>query len=202
MLTGLIYCKNCGSKYTFVKGSTKSSYAICRNKKIYGKMVCYSKNIKEDILNEKVLNSLKDIFSKYANKDYILNNLNFESNNSIKESLLQEKGNLETKLNENNNIKFNLYKDKTNNVISEKDYIEFSNKLSNDILNLENKINSINNEIEQISTNHKNKENMLQLVDKFLSAENITRNDILQLIDKIEIGAQCEHLKIFFKFSI
>ena len=165
-------------------------------------MVCDSKNIKEDILNEKVLNSLKDIFSKYSNKNYILNNLNYENEKSIKESLLQEKVNLETKLNENNNIKFNLYKDKIKNIISEKDYIEFSNKLSNDILNLENRIQNINNEVEQISTNHKNKENMLQLVDKFLNTESITRNDILQLIDKIEIGAQCEHLKIYFKFSI
>ena len=43
---------------------------------------------------------------------------------------------------------------------------------------------------------------MLQLVDKFLNTDTISRNDILQLIDKIEISAQCEHLKIFFKFSI
>ena len=165
-------------------------------------MVCDSKNIKEAILNEKVLNSLKDIFSKYANKEYILNNLDYESDNSIKESLLQEKANLEEKLSENNNIKFNLYKDKINNIISEKDYIEFSNKLSNDIFNLENRIKYIDDETEKISANHKNKENMLQLVDKFLNTENITRNDILQLIDKIEIGAHIEHLKIYFKFSL
>ena len=165
-------------------------------------MVCDSKNIKEDILNEKVLNSLKEIFSKYANKEYIINNLCYESDNSIKESLLQEKTNLEEKLSENQNIKFNLYKDKINNVISEKDYIEFSNKLSYDILGLENRIEYINDEIEKISANHKNKENMLQLVDKFLNTETITRNDILQLIDKIEIGAHIEHLKIYFKFSI
>lgn len=166
-------------------------------------MVCDSKNIKEDILNEKVLNSLKDIFSKYAKKDYIVNNLKYENENNIKETLLQEKTNLEEKLSENNNIKFNLYKDKTNNIISENDYIEFSNKLSKDILSLENKIKYINDYIEKITINHNNKKNMLQLVDKFLNTENITRNDILQLIDKIEIGAQCEHpkIKIFFKFN-
>lgn len=165
-------------------------------------MVCDSKNIKEEILDEKVLNSLKNIFSKYANKEYIVNNLDYESDNSIKESLLQEKTNLETKLTETQNIKFNLYKDKINNVISKKDYIEFSNKLCKDILNLENRIKYINNEIEKISANHKNKENILHLVDKFLNAENITRNDIFQLIDKIELGVQCEHLKIYFKFNI
>lgn len=165
-------------------------------------MICDSKNIKEDILNEKILNSLKDIFSKYAKKDYIVNNLEYENENNIKETLLQEKANLEEKLSENNNIKFNLYKDKTNNIISEKDYIEFSNKLSKDILSLENRIKYINDEVEKISANHKNKENILQLVDKFLNTENITRNDILQLVDKIEIGAHIEHIKIFFKFSI
>ena len=165
-------------------------------------MICDSQNIKEDILNQKILNSLKDIFSKYANKEYIVNNLDYETDNSIKESLLQEKINLEEKINESNNIKFNLYKDKINNVISEKDYIEFSNKLSNDILSLENRIKYINDETEKISANHNNRKNMLQLVDKFLKTETVTRNDILQLIDKIEIGAQCEHLKIYFKFSI
>lgn len=169
---------------------------------MYGKMICDSKNIKEDILNEKILNSLKDIFSKYAKKDYIVNNLEYENENNIKETLLQEKANLEEMLSENNNIKFNLYKDKTNNIISEKDYIEFSNKLSKDILSLENRIKYINDEVEKISANHKNKENILQLVDKFLNTENITRNDILQLVDKIEIGAHIEHIKIFFKFSI
>lgn len=165
-------------------------------------MICDSKNIKEDILNEKILNSLKDIFSKYAKKDYIVNNLEYENENNIKKTLLQEKANLEGKLSENNNIKFNLYKDKTNNIISEKDYIEFSNKLSKDILSLENRIKYINDEVEKISANHKSKENILQLVDKFLNTENITRNDILQLVDKIEIGAHIEHIKIFFKFSI
>lgn len=167
-------------------------------------MVCDSKNIKEDILNEKVLNSLKDIFLKYAKKDYIVNNLEYENENNIKETLLQEKANLEEKLFENNNIKFNLYKDKLNNVISEKDYIEFANKLGKDISSLENRIKYINDYIEKITINHNNKKNMLQLVDKFLNIENITRNDILQLIDKIEIVAQCEHfkIKIFFKFNI
>lgn len=171
---------------------------------MYGNIVCDSKNIKEDILNEKVLNSLKYIFSKYAKKDYILNNLEYENENNIKETLLQKKANLEEKLSENNNIKFNLYKDKANNIISEKDYIEFSNKLSEDISSLENRIKYINDDIEKITINHNNKENMLQLVDNSLNTENITRNDILQLVDKIEICAQCEQtkIKIFFKFNI
>ena len=118
--------------------------------------------------------------------------------------MLQEKANLEEKLSENNNIKFNLYKDKINNIISEKDYIEFANKLGKDISSLENRIKYINDEIEKTTINHNNKKNMLQLVDKFLNIENITRNDILQLIDKIEISSQCENrkIKIFFKFNI
>lgn len=167
-------------------------------------MVCDSKNIKEDILNEKVLNSLNDIFSKYAKKDYIVNNLEYENENNIKETLLQEKANLEEKLSENNNIKFNLYKDKTNSIISEKDYIEFSNKISVDISNLENRIKYIDEEIEKITINHNNKKNTLHLVNKFLNTDTISRNDILQLIDKIEIGAQCEHpkVKMYFKFNI
>lgn len=165
-------------------------------------MVCDSNNIKEYILNEKILNSLKNLFSKYTNKEYIVNNLEYEKDNSQKESLLQEKLNLEEKLVEDNNVKFNLYKDKINNIISEKDYMEFSNKISNSIFSLENRIKYINDEVKKISANHKNGKSMLKLVDDFLNVKTITRNDILQLIDKIEIDSFSEKLKIYFNFNI
>ncbi len=203
MLTGIIYCVNCGGKYTFIKGYKNSNYAICRNKKIYGNMICNCKSIKEEELNNAVISSIKDVITKYANKDYILNNIDNNGNENLKSSLVKEKEALELKLNESNNIKFNLYKDKVNSVISEKDYILFINNVYKDVENYENRIKSIDNSLENIYNDTKNKNDMLNIVNKFFDTDSFDRNDILQLIDKIEIGAHIEHpkIKIHYKFN-
>lgn len=203
MLTGIIYCENCGSKYTYIKGYKNKSYAICRNKKIYGNMICNCKSIKEEVLNNAVINAIKDVISKYANKDYILNNIDNSGNDNLKSCLLKEKESLELKLNESNNIKFNLYKDKVNSVISEKDYTLFVTNVNKDIESYENRITSINETLENIDNDVKNKNYMLSIINGFFDTDSFDRNDILQLIDKIEIGAHIEHpkIKIHFKFN-
>jgi len=166
-------------------------------------MICNCKSIKEEELNKAVISSIKDVISKYANKDYILNNIDNNGNENLKSSLVKEKEALELKLNESNNIKFNLYKDKVNSVISEKDYTLFISSVNKDIYSYENRITSINQSLENIDNDVKNKNNMISVINKFLDADSFNRNDILQLIDKIEIGAHIEHpkIKIHFKFN-
>lgn len=204
MLTGIIYCEKCGGKYTFIKGYKNSSYAICRNKKIYGNMICNCKSIKEDALNNAVISSIKDVIFKYANKDYVLNSLDNKANNSFKNNLIKEKESLNLKLNESNNIKFNLYRDKVNCVISEKDYILFVSNINKNIESYEHRIKSISESLENIDNDVKNKKDMLNVINNFFDTDSFERNDIFQLIDKIEIGAYIEppKIKIHFKFSV
>lgn len=203
MLTGIIYCSNCGAKYTYIKGYKNKIYAICRNKKIYGDIVCRSKSIKEELLNKVAITSIKDVISKYANKDYIVNNLDNNTNDSLKNSLIKEKASLELKLKESNNIKFNLYKDKVNSIVSEKDYTLFADNTNKDIESYENRIKSIDRRIENLDSDVKNKNDMLNVINKFFDTDSFDRNDILQLIDKIEIDTHIGRLKIkiHFKFK-
>ena len=132
-----------------------------------------------------------------------LNNLDNKSNDSLKNSLIKEKESLELKLNESNNLKFNLYKDKINSVIPEKDYTLFVTNVNKDIENYENRIKDINQSLENIDNDLKEKNNIISVINKFLDADSFNRNDILQLIDKIEISAHIEHpkIKIHFKFN-
>ena len=53
-------------------------------------MICNCKSIKEDALNNAVISSIKDVIFKYANKDYVLNNLDNKANNSFKNNLIKE----------------------------------------------------------------------------------------------------------------
>ena len=203
MLTGIIYCEKCGGKYTFIKGYKNKSYAICRNKKIYGNIICNCKSIKEEVLNNAIISSIKDVISKYANKDHILNNVDNKANENLKNNLIKEKEAIELKLNKSNNIKFNLYKDKVNLVVSEKDYTLFVKNVNKDIESYENRIKNINESLENMDNDTKNKNDMMSIINNFFDTESFERNDILQLIDKIEIGAHIEHpkIKIHFKFN-
>ena len=165
-------------------------------------MICNSKSIKEEVLNNTVINAIKDVVSKYSNKEYIVNNLDNKANDSFKNNLIKEKERLELKLSESNNVKFNLYKDKINSVISEKDYILFISNINKDIESYEDRIKSIKDSLEKIDNDIKNKRNMLNVVNKLFDVDDFSRNDILQLIDKIEIGTHIEHpkIKVHFKF--
>lgn len=167
-------------------------------------MICSCKSIKEEKLNNVIINSIKNVISKYANKDYILNNIDNKTNEILTNSLIKEKESLELKISENNNIKFNLYKDKVNSVISEKEYILFVSSVNKDIESYENRIKEINENLENIDSDKKNKENIISFVNKFFNNDSFDRNDILQLIDKIKIGTNTEHhkIKIHFKFEI
>lgn len=164
-------------------------------------MACNSKSIREDILNSAVINSIKDVISKYSNKEYLLKNLDIKTNDNLKNSLIKEKESLILKLNENNSIKFKLYKDKANSVISEKDYALFISNINKDIEIYENKIANINEILENIGNQRTN--NIVSVVNNFFYSNNFYRNDILLLIDKIEIDAHDKHpkIKIHFKFN-
>lgn len=171
---------------------------------MYGDIICNCKSIKEEVLNNIVMVSIKDVISKYANKDYIVNNLDNKANDSLKNNLIKEKESLKLKLKESNNIKFNLYKDKVNSIVSEKDYTLFVSNINKDIERYENRIKSIDSSLENIEEDIKNKRDILNIVNKLFDSDDFSRNDILQLIDKIEIGAHIEHpkIKIYFKFRL
>lgn len=166
-------------------------------------MICNCKSIKEEVLNNIVRVSIKDVISKYANKDYIVNNLDNKANDSLKNNLIKEKESLKLKLKESNNIKFNLYKDKVNSIVSEKDYTLFVSNINKDIERYENRIKSIDSSLENVDNEIKNKNELRSIINSYFSVDSFDRNDILQLIEKIEIGAHIEHpkIKIYFKFK-
>lgn len=208
LLTGIIYCKKCGAKFSFVNAYKKGEhYAICRNVKTYGKKfgLCDNNSIKEDVLESAILNSLKEISKKYANENYILNNTNNKEKYSlIKADLLKEKTQLNLKLEQANTLLFNLYKDKVNTLIDKQTFIDFSNKINEEKNTYIKRLKSVDDEVKKIDIDEINSNNMTTLLIELLSFENINRNMLLQLIDKIVIDNTIKPSKItiYFKFNV
>lgn len=152
-----------------------------------------------------VINSLKEIAKKYADENYILKNTNKKYNYTlIKTDLLKEKENLDLKLAQSQNLSFNLYKDKVNNLIDEQTFIDFSNKINEEKNTYIKKLKSVDDEVKKMDIDEINSNNMTTLLIELLSFENINRNMLLQLIDKIVIDNTIKPSKItiYFRFNV
>ena len=207
LLTGFIYCENCNAKYSFVNAYRKNSYyAICRNVKAYGRKldICNSKTIKEDVLEDLVISSIREISKKYANEQYILKNITKQNISNLENELTKEKQKILILLENSNNILFNLYKDKSNGIIDYTTFLEFSNKISEEKNTYSNRIKNIDLELEKINSDLKTNNCLSSILKTFLEFKTIDRNILSQIIDKITINTCSEKKKItiYFKFNI
>ena len=196
LLDGLLYCGECKHRITIrYQNKTNRSYTTCDYYKTYSKYhVCTSHTNNYNVLENIILDNIKDIYNKYLDiniiKDYICN-INFEDNNVEKQI-----GNLELI---NSKLIDNLdktYMDMLNNIIDKKQYIRIRNNIKKEIEN--NKLN-INN-YKNINIKKYNKNNIEKFINKFLDIKNINRELIINLIDKIYIY-QDKTIDIIFNFK-
>lgn len=197
LFTGIIYCANCNSKFTFINAYRKSNYyTICTNVKKYGNKnsICNSKSFKEEKLNYIVIEKLKEIIKKYIDEKYILNKLNLNNKNHEIEQLKQQKEKIKKELEISKETIIELYKDKVQKNINEEIFnqciekiveVQKQNQTKSDLLDLQLKDIRISNDV--------NKE---ELLEEFLSFNNIDRNIVIQLINKITIDTANEKNKI------
>ena len=181
ILTGITYCKKCGSKITYTKNHGANFKIICSNYKKNGKKACDNiyldenniiDNIKKDILEEIKKQNILNIEIKSDTKQEEINKLKQEKNNNI------------------NSIK-QIYNDVSKKVIGEdmantliKQYVEENNKI-------EDKINIINKNL---------KEKEINIIEKIKNVDKTElRSLIYSLINKIELSK--EEITIHYKFT-
>ena len=94
-----------------------------------------------------------------------------------------------------------LYVDKTNNIISEVEFVELKQDLENDKDILDNKINQIEEIIEKNNQEAENQQLMFDKINEFLLLKNPSKTILLDLIKKIEI-MENKQIKIYLNFNI
>lgn len=205
LLSGLIFCYKCRQKYYFTKAYGENSYyAICKNVKLYGKKskICDSKIIKEEYLNNKIIETLEDILNNYIDEKYITNELEKKSNKLNVSNIEKEIEKNKIKVEDNKNILLNLYRDKIKGNISEEIFLDLKNKIEKEKIEL----NTIKENFDfELNTINKQKTDIIRTkLKKNLLNGNIERNLMLQLVDKVLIDSNNEKIKIciFLKFNI
>lgn len=188
LLTGFIYCGDCGQRMTFTKShSSQLHYAICSKYKRYGKDYCTRHSIAEDQLEQFVINDIRNLAKQSVDKKKLM----IAAQNNVLPKKTEDIGSqlqtIESRFSEiKRKIKI-LYEDKLKGVVTESDYIDFSKDYDDEKFNLM-----------QLQTQLlKNKENVLRInndinfiinyVQQFTEFKVIDREAIMRLIQKIEI---------------
>ena len=203
LLKGLVYCHECGKRVAVIlrtlSGNIEVMYFLCRT---YQRFTSYKKcsgyNIRVDVVTEKVLEKVKEVCLKYVDKEEMMS----IAENEIKkvDDKKQIEDSIKTLSAKIENLTRNLdnvYSDKLSGVLSESDFIRIYERIKEERIKLQNKLEQLKEEQTcDIGYDKKVKD----LVNRFLNTAEVNKELIFSMIDRIEITKDLEIL-VYFRFQ-
>ena len=214
LLKSLLHCYNCHNKLTIINKSDKykdkikiRKYVICStaSKKVTNKICNNKKYINYEVLEEKILDKIFNVFEEYLTSDAFSNEKllkNLIKSQSNKGKLMEKLEQINVELNIINKKISILYNDKLNGLIEEQDYGVFSDNLIKERHKLEKLKESTEKEINEFEKNYDGKhiESELKNVIKIIIDERkLKKEDLQQLVNMIEIDEN-KNVLIHFNF--
>ena len=198
LLSGFLRCGDCKGPMTYTTNAG-IVYIVCRTWRSHAKLkLCTSHSIREDFVNNKVISILREQIKMHVIKDKVVNKAMKDVDNNHVEKQLETYSN---RIDEINNIISNLYMDKVKGIVSETDFLNMSNQLNEERINLTNQITELKHEKEQMEESDGNKKYIENQLEKLLQLEEPERNIILQLVNKVEIYND-KKVKVYFNFKL
>ena len=194
-LNGLVFCKDCGAKMTYRRNSSGKMVMNCMSYSKFGPSECSSHNIKEDVLNEYVINDLKRI-SKLVLDDDFYNSLSEIKVENTKDDTQEKLKSIEKRFNEIRDIIKTLYEDKVRGVISENDFLQMTKEYSSEKEHLI----SSKKQLEENLKEQPKEYNYIDVLKSIANFETIDKVVLARLIDKIEISEDKE-ITIYYLFD-
>ena len=197
LLDGLLYCGECNHRISVSprRKIDNRCYTVCNYYRTYLKQkVCTMHSNNYDILEDKILELLKEYCLKYMDKKSILNRV--INTNNDKQNNLRYIKNLEKEISNINDNLDSIYIDRLNKNISEEQFNRVKIKLETELNIKLDKIKELKKEKTQ--NNNIDRENYIREV---LELNNISRYIIVNLIDRIEIFED-KQINLILNFNI
>lgn len=204
IFSGLMYCADCkksmGRNYTRIKNKCKFSGYLCSTYKVNGKRFCSNHLIRNEELEELVLQSIKAEAAKI---------LDYEDIDELKKFRVSEKKkvDIETQLNEleKESEKQESYKKKSfenmmDGLISKADFENYSKQYTEKIELINIQIHTLIEYAETKDTITEQYDEWIEAFKDYINVDKIDRNMVIELIDKIEVKSD-GGLIIHYKFS-
>ena len=190
LLDGLLYCGDCGHRISVQPRRKKDNrcYIICNYYRTYiRKKYCTTHSNNYDILEDIVLDTLKDLCLNYIDKKSIKESVIKGIVSDDKLSLKKELDILTKEIQSINDNLDNIYIDKLNQNITEDQFERVKVKLNNELKIKQDRYNVLNSNItDSLGIEFKNKI-IEKYIDECLTMKKISRELILNLVDKVEI---------------
>ena len=194
LLSGLVFCKDCGGSMSFVKESETRTYLVCSRWRKNAKLgICTSHSIRESYVESVIREKLKELASAVNTSDILME----ADAILVKENDTQRHIEaLKRKINVCKSAALSLYKDKVSGVITDEEYAELSEGIKSERAVYEQRL----DELYQEESRNNTAKDMSEILNSIISFEELGRNTLALLIDKIYIGKNKE-IEILFKFD-
>lgn len=200
LLSGLVYCGDCGEKMTYTKTQKGTIYLICSKYKRFRKLnLCTRHSFAEEELISIVKQELRKISEIALDKDKLIK-LAKSSGNKPKSADAKSIAKIQSRFDEIKRIIKNLYEDKLKGIISEEDFINLSQDYNKEREGLNSKLTKLNQNLLDLHSASSEDNAIIFIVNEFSSFSNPDKLILIKLIDKIEIFEN-NKVMIHYKFK-
>lgn len=194
LLTGLVFCKDCGGAMSFVRESPTRTYLVCSRWRKNARLgICTSHSIREDYVENAIKEKLKELMSSVNVSDIVQTEDILAVGQSDNGKLIET---LNRKIQTCRDTLLCLYKDRATGVISENEYAEMAESIKSERCVYEKRL----EEIQSDFSRNNEKINVMRILSDIINVDTVDRNTLLFLIDRVYIGKDKE-IEIVFKFA-
>ena len=189
MFSGIVFCGDCGApmtRLTVPSGTKKYVYYICSNHKNH--KACTAHRIKEDVLTEDVLNSLKSVISDLLKADDIIASTDVTLKTKVALKRLQERISAnQAEIEKSDKMLTELYTDYKDDLISKEDFIVIKSGYENKKSAAKQALQKLQEEIEQVEAQNSNNTEIIDEFRKYRNIRELDRKIVACLIRQIKI---------------
>lgn len=196
-------CKRAMNKKTLSNKNRNRDYwyYICSTYRNKSKELCTKHSIRNDRLENAVLEAIKLQISLVLEMEDILNEINKSKtvnlrNNNIEISIKKQEAELE----KNKKLKKSVYEDWKLGLISQEEYIEYSEEYLRNIKNIQETLNYLSEEKEQYKEQMQSENSWITVFKKNKNISELSKQVIDELVDCIYIYEN-ERITVSFKFD-
>ena len=195
-LSGFLFCADCGGKLKLCtsigRNSKRRYYFDCGYHLRYGKSYCFSHYIAASVLEEIVLEDIRDMAKRIVLDEKTIREEFIRHNAELADAAIKKaKKDLQTKqkrIAELSRLMLVAYEDRVKGKMPEEICIGFIEKYSEEQKTITEEIEGIEKQLSETETTRNTADDFICDIKKYLDAPELTREMCYELIDRIVIG--------------